>query len=153
MNPVLIALTILYPFLVYAALGTLQPRVLALGLAILLLARFAARPRDNREAALVAFTACAFALVVAVLNSMTTLLFYPALINLSLLVLFGCSLWRPPTVVERIARLTRPDLPASGVVSSWSTQPRPHGPPCTAASRCGPSTTVCSRISPSRPCS
>jgi uncharacterized membrane protein len=30
-------------------------------------------------------------------------------------VLFGCSLWRPPTVVERIARLTRPDLPASGV--------------------------------------
>ncbi|HTB34184.1 MAG TPA: AMP-binding protein, partial [bacterium] len=37
---------------------------------------------------------------------------YPICVNLALLASFGWSLWRPPTVVERLARLSDPQLPA-----------------------------------------
>ncbi len=40
---------------------------------------------------------------------------YPALVNAVLLLVFGASLLRPPTVVERIARLREPDLSPRGV--------------------------------------
>lgn len=41
--------------------------------------------------------------------------FYPVVISAGLLLVFGWSLWFPPTVVERLARLKEPDLPPSGV--------------------------------------
>jgi uncharacterized membrane protein len=41
--------------------------------------------------------------------------FYPVLVNAVLLAVFGASLWFPPPVVERIARLRHPDLPPEGV--------------------------------------
>ncbi|MDQ5878126.1 MAG: hypothetical protein QG638_858, partial [Pseudomonadota bacterium] len=48
-------------------------------------------------------------------NSETLLLLYPAAVSLSLLFVFGRSLRFPPTVIERIARLTEQDLPPQGV--------------------------------------
>jgi uncharacterized membrane protein len=42
--------------------------------------------------------------------------FYPVAISLALATIFGASLRFPPTVIERIARLTEPDLPPEGVV-------------------------------------
>lgn len=41
--------------------------------------------------------------------------FYPVLINLAMLYLFALSLFFPPTVIERLARMTEPELPESGV--------------------------------------
>lgn len=43
------------------------------------------------------------------------LLFYPLVVNLTLLAVFGWSLRQPMTLVERLARLTTPDLPPRGV--------------------------------------
>ncbi|CAI0956509.1 Predicted membrane protein [Serratia ficaria] len=43
------------------------------------------------------------------------LLYYPVLVNLLLLGLFASSLYSPPTVIERLARLTEPQLDAAGV--------------------------------------
>ena len=40
---------------------------------------------------------------------------YPVAVNLALLASFGWSLRRPPTVIERMARLQEPDLPAYAV--------------------------------------
>lgn len=40
---------------------------------------------------------------------------YPVMVNASLLVLFGLSLFHPPTMVEKLARLQEPDLPPEGV--------------------------------------
>lgn len=40
---------------------------------------------------------------------------YPVWVNLVMLAVFGFSLFRPPSVVERLARLQEPDLPPSGV--------------------------------------
>ncbi|RJF54587.1 COG4648 family protein [Serratia inhibens] len=43
------------------------------------------------------------------------LLYYPVLVNILLLLLFVYSLFAPPTVVERLARITEPQLDAAGV--------------------------------------
>lgn len=43
------------------------------------------------------------------------LLYYPVLVNVLLLSLFAYSLFAPPTVVERLARMTEPQLDAAGV--------------------------------------
>ncbi|CAI2535805.1 hypothetical protein [Serratia plymuthica] len=43
------------------------------------------------------------------------LLYYPVLVNVLLLLLFAYSLFSPPTVVERLARITEPQLDAAGV--------------------------------------
>lgn len=40
---------------------------------------------------------------------------YPVLVSLGFAAFFGLSLRYPPTVIERIARLTTPDLPPEGV--------------------------------------
>lgn len=43
------------------------------------------------------------------------LTFYPVVVNLCMLILFASSLKQPQTLIERLARLQEPDLPASGV--------------------------------------
>ena len=48
-------------------------------------------------------------------NDERLLLLWPVGINLGLLLLFGASLLKPPTMIERFARLLHPDLPAEGV--------------------------------------
>jgi uncharacterized membrane protein len=40
---------------------------------------------------------------------------YPALVNAVMLVLFATSLWRGPSVVERLARLRETDFPPAAV--------------------------------------
>ena len=41
--------------------------------------------------------------------------FYPVLMNLVLLSVFAASLWRPPSMIERFARLQHPELDERGV--------------------------------------
>lgn len=45
----------------------------------------------------------------------TLMYWYPVIINGVMLVLFGSSLWAKQTFVERLARITEPDLPEAGV--------------------------------------
>ena len=40
---------------------------------------------------------------------------YPVAISLAMAAIFAASLRHPPTIVERIARLSEPDLPPEGV--------------------------------------
>jgi uncharacterized membrane protein len=59
----------------------------------------------------------ALVLVIAtfVLNDGLPLKLYPVLVNVAMLLVFAASLWKPPTVIERLARLRHPDLPPEGV--------------------------------------
>ncbi|WP_433847303.1 septation protein IspZ [Acinetobacter proteolyticus] len=41
---------------------------------------------------------------------------YPVGMSLGALIIFALTLYRPPSMIERFARLVEPDLPASGVV-------------------------------------
>lgn len=43
------------------------------------------------------------------------LTFYPVVVNLCMLLVFASSLKQPQTIIERLARLQHPDLPASGI--------------------------------------
>ena len=118
-NAILIVVSVLYPFAVYLLLDRLEPRTIALGLFCLLAIRFVAlggRARaDARQLRWMVAALVAFVLGSAALNSRGALLYYPLLVNLGLLAVFGISLVHPPTVIERIARIAEPQLPASAV--------------------------------------
>lgn len=49
-------------------------------------------------------------------NDVLPLKLYPVMVNGLLLSVFAASLWFPPTVVERIARLQNPELPQEAVM-------------------------------------
>lgn len=105
--------TLLYPLAIWLGLARFEPRWLAL----LLLAVAALRAIGSREPVWLFAALGALLLVVAtlVLNDGLPLKLYPALVNASLLAVFAFGLWKPPTVIERLARLRHPDLPPEGV--------------------------------------
>ncbi|WP_377158322.1 hypothetical protein ACFJIX_05530 [Roseateles sp. UC29_93] len=113
---VLWLLTAAYPLLVYLGLAHAQPRDLALLLAALAALRALAR-RGSAEARLWWWSAAGAALLAgaaALMNQSLPLKLYPVLVNAGLLGLFGVSLWHGPPIVERLARLTEPDLDERG---------------------------------------
>ena len=113
LKPVVAIATVAYPIVVYLGLGRWDPFWIALPLALLL----ALRAWDGRDA--VWLIAAAGALVLGALasaqGSWLPLKLYPLLVNAVLLTVFAGSLWRPPTIVERIARLREPQLPPHAV--------------------------------------
>lgn len=107
--------TLLYPLLVYAGLQYLSARTMALGLVALILLR-AGLLRGTPMVGTLAIGGAVLAGAVAISGAALPLKLYPALVNATLLAVFGWSLWRGPPVVERLARLTEPDLPPSGII-------------------------------------
>lgn len=107
------AVTLAYPLLVYYSIGQLSPKFMALLLAGLALAR-ALLVRQP-----VWWTAAGAASVLALLafvgDALLPLKLYPVLVNLLFLAVFGISLWHPPSVIERIARLTEPHFTDAAV--------------------------------------
>jgi len=53
--------------------------------------------------------------VVALRDRELSVRLYPAFMNAAMLLAFAQTLWRPPSMIERFARLVEPDLPESGV--------------------------------------
>jgi len=102
-----------YPFAVYFGIEHLSPRAFAALLGALWLARLLSTGRSaSRWTAAVALLFC---LLLALLDDSTLLRWYPVLINVAMLVLFASSLFSGMPVIERLARLQEPELPASGV--------------------------------------
>lgn len=109
-----------YPLLIYFGLQLLQPRYVALLLGAALLLR---RRGDMRRlmAGLSrldhAILLCLLGLagMTALINSELLLRLYPAAVAGGMLLLFAMSLHTPPSMIERFARLSQPDLPPEGV--------------------------------------
>lgn len=115
-NALLLIVSVGYPFLVWFSLDKLQPRILALLLAALLLLRLLLRNRTaGRGEFWMAIAGAALLLAVALFNHKDGLLIYPVFVSLSFFSVFAYSLAFPPTVIERLARLEFPDLPPQGV--------------------------------------
>lgn len=110
---VLVVLTVLYPLGVYLAMGHVAPQWLAVLLVLLAVLR--ALVTRQRFWWAVASGAAVLALAAWWQGDALAVKLYPVLVNAVLLVVFLVSLRHPPTVVERLARLTEPDLPAAGV--------------------------------------
>jgi uncharacterized membrane protein len=103
-----------YPLLIWFAHGKIAPRLLALVLlavaAIRLLTfKLGRRYRWMSLAALVLAVPALF------WNALLPLKLYPVAVSLGMLALFGASLVHPPSIIERLARLQDPDLPAFAV--------------------------------------
>lgn len=106
-------LTLAYPLVVYLSLDRLEPRWIALALVAVAIARAWATRRPIWLAT--AAGAGVLGLVAGLGNAWGPLKLYPVLVNAVLLAVFAYSLVRGPTVVERLARLTQPQLPAAAV--------------------------------------
>lgn len=109
-----LALTAAYPLIIYFSLGHVEPRYLALLLLVLGGLRWMAGGAQLVQARWIALAALLLAGSTALLNMSLPLKLYPVLVNVVLLVVFGLSLVRGPSVAERIARLSEPDLDAYG---------------------------------------
>lgn len=123
LNLCLSLLLLLYPLWVY--MGLQQGAVLALpvGLGLLFGLRFLAMRRWRhaaikpltRLAAVGALLGMTLSLLSLVLKEQRWLLWYPVGMNLMMLLAFGLTLCRPPSMIEWFARIKTPVLPPSGV--------------------------------------
>ncbi len=109
----LLVVSLAYPVLVYLALGHVSPRWIAL----LLVALALARAWVTRESFWLGTAGLAAVLAAASLlgDRWGPLKLYPALVNLVMFGLFALSLWRGPTVVERLARLRESHFPPAAI--------------------------------------
>jgi uncharacterized membrane protein len=105
---------LLYPFAVYYGMEHLSPRLFALLLGGLWLARALTQPRKPGSRWM-AGSALAFCLLLGLADTPELLRWYPVLLNALLLALFGLSLKFGPPLIERLARLSEPDLPERAV--------------------------------------
>lgn len=107
----LIAIGLAYPFLVYFGLQILPPGFIAIILVGLFAVRIAFRSRQGVRDNLPYLIAAVLVIIVVARSPVIGLKVYPVFLSLSFAGVFGYSLLRPPTVIERIARATHPDLP------------------------------------------
>ncbi|MGK5044969.1 hypothetical protein ACQ4WP_03585 [Janthinobacterium sp. GB4P2] len=114
LNAVALLLTVLYPLAIWFGHGQVEPRWLAL---LLLLAVACRLPALKLQRAARWSVAAALLLAGITLwsNLLLPLKLYPVLVNAVLLATFGYSLWAPPSVVERLARLHEKDFPPAAV--------------------------------------
>ena len=117
LNAVLVVMTLCYPAAVYFGIEYLEPKYFALILLSLFGLRYLVTMKTaNTNVALALFVVVTlFAGWAFVSNSEPLLLFYPVIVNVVLLAAFAWSLAFPPSVIERLARITDPNLPPGAV--------------------------------------
>jgi uncharacterized membrane protein len=119
LNAGLLILTILYPVGIYLGIQYIEPRYLVLALASLFALRFLLSTNtssQNKKQQLILLIAMAvFTTFVFISNSLIGLRFYPVLVSTVLLSIFSYTLFNPPSMIERLARLTDPNLPDSAI--------------------------------------
>lgn len=109
-------MTLLYPLAVYLGLQTFDPRYLVVMLLVLAAARLLTADKQTPLNHWLWLPLLGIlALWSWLTNSALGLKFYPVLVNACLLVFFAWSLKVPPSMIERLARVQDPDLPARGV--------------------------------------
>jgi len=117
---------VLYPLLMYVSESRLGARWMAIGVIAVCVLRLAvsrmgasspAAPAalGGREQLLICCGAVTLALLSIWSGSSNAMLYYPVLVNAVLLAAFAGSLFFPPTIVERIARLRDNDLPRQAI--------------------------------------
>jgi uncharacterized membrane protein len=110
-------LGIAYPFLVYFGIGHLSPLAFALGIIGLLSLRLVLGKQGKARWLDLIALGLSIAVMVCLLwvDALLAVKAYPVTLSLSLASVFGYSLFRPPTVIERFARLMEPSLNEHGV--------------------------------------
>ena len=105
-----------YPLAVYFGLSRWGLGGIAGLLAVLFILRLAAGGSARfKQLKIVAWISAAAGLTLVLLSTIFRqagwLLYYPVVVNILMLALFGSSLFQGQTMIERFARLREPDLP------------------------------------------
>lgn len=108
--------TLLYPLVVFFGRDYFEPWKIAAILIVLLLVRLAASYSIKHWSTPLLIAGIGYCVFAMWSNQLGTLLFYPILVNGLMLLIFGWSLFSPPSLIERLARLQHPDLPPEGVI-------------------------------------
>lgn len=107
-------LALAYPVIVFLSLSFWELNSLSVVLVLLGAGRILLRQRSDRGG-MEAVLSGALLILLGVLlwwsQAELSVRLYPVIVNASLLLWFGWSLFRPPTIIERIARATEPELP------------------------------------------
>ena len=109
--------SILYPVLAAIAVHTVGPGWVLLGLLAFLAIRAVFGLQRGVPGGLtyaLLFVAAAMALA-ALYDRELSVRLYPAFMSTTMLAAFAVTLWRPPSMIERFARMMEPNLPESGV--------------------------------------
>ena len=106
-----ILLWLAYPLVIFFGIQYLQPRYVALLLAMLLIIRWRNEAKNLLSGMSKIYVTVFAALLLAVVlttitNNETLLRLYPALVNAGMLFIFGYSLKFPPSIIERFANTT-----------------------------------------------
>ena len=111
---VMVFITLIYPLAVWLGQGQIEPRFLA---GLLVLAGLARLPMLRISQAGRWWLAGILVLLVLAVwsNVWLPLKLYPVLVNAVLLGVFAHSLIFPPSMIERFARMSEPDLPAQAI--------------------------------------
>ncbi|OGB23133.1 MAG: hypothetical protein A3I66_09005 [Burkholderiales bacterium RIFCSPLOWO2_02_FULL_57_36] len=107
-------ITLLYPLAIWLGHGQVEPRLLA---GILLLAALTRLPalKVSKMARWWMGGALLLAAIAVWANAMLPLKLYPVLVSAVMLAVFGYTLVKPPSMVERFARMREPDLPPAAI--------------------------------------
>jgi uncharacterized membrane protein len=112
----LAAVSIVYPLLAALLVRNFGPGWVVLGLLALLGLRGLLGLRKIPGALTFGLMFVAGAVALAALyDRELSVRLYPAFMNAAMLIAFGRTLWAPPSMIERFARLIEPDLPENGV--------------------------------------
>ena len=109
----LFILSMTYPLLWYY--GRERGVFLGLAAAMCVLWLIRALVQKNRSQQWVSWLLASFFMVVLVCQKPDSMYWYPVVVSLLMLGIFGTSLFSKQTIIERLARLQYPDLPLAGV--------------------------------------
>jgi uncharacterized membrane protein len=114
---ILVLVSLAYPFLVYFGLTRFSPWIVGVFLLAFLTVRLLLKRSKTGvgpSGKIFVFVILAIALLMLV-DQILAVKAYPVLVSLSMAAIFGYSLFYPPTIIEKIARLREPDLDQTGV--------------------------------------
>lgn len=116
-NALLVSLVLIYPVAVYFGLNYIEPAYIAVMFAVIFLLRHLQAVKKTSTIPhlnIVLISVLSLLGFSVFFNSALALKFYPVVMSLSFLVIFAFSLYKPPSVVEIIARL-HDDLDDHGI--------------------------------------
>lgn len=108
-----------YPFIVFLGLRSFTAKSVVIALIVLALARIVIVRRQIKDSflpTLLSIVMLLLAVYALMANNPDSLLYYPVAVNAVLLGLFSYSLLNGPSFVERLARITEPQLSARAVI-------------------------------------
>lgn len=109
---ILTIITILYPLAVYFGIKYFEPRMLSLLLVFVFIYFLFAAQTASKSAKYLALSGILVLIIgLLTLNNIIFIKLYPILMNVIFFFMFSYTLIKPPSMVERFARITHKDLP------------------------------------------